>query len=51
MNKMNPVVHFEMPAEERKRMAAFYSIEGNKLSMPQPFMKEDQTTGIESLFL
>jgi uncharacterized protein len=25
MNKMNPVVHFEIPAEDRKRMAAFYS--------------------------
>lgn len=25
MNKMNPVVHFEMPAEDRNRMAAFYS--------------------------
>lgn len=25
MNKMNPVVHFEMPAEDRKRMADFYS--------------------------
>ena len=23
--KMNPVVHFEMPAEDRKRMAAFYT--------------------------
>jgi predicted enzyme related to lactoylglutathione lyase len=23
--KMNPVVHFEMPAEDRKRMAAFYA--------------------------
>lgn len=23
--KMNPVVHFEMPAEDRKRMADFYS--------------------------
>jgi predicted enzyme related to lactoylglutathione lyase len=23
--KMNPVVHFEMPAEDRKRMARFYS--------------------------
>jgi len=23
--KMNPVVHFEMPAENRKRMAGFYS--------------------------
>jgi hypothetical protein len=25
MNKMNPVVHFEMPAEDRERMADFYS--------------------------
>jgi uncharacterized protein len=25
MNKMNPVVHFEMPAEDTKRMADFYS--------------------------
>lgn len=25
MSKMNPVVHFEMPAEDRKRMADFYS--------------------------
>jgi uncharacterized protein len=25
MNKMNPVVHFEMPAEDRNRMANFYS--------------------------
>jgi len=25
MNKINPVVHFEMPAEDRKRMAGFYS--------------------------
>ena len=24
-DKMNPVVHFEMPAEDRKRMADFYS--------------------------
>lgn len=24
-NKMSPVVHFEMPAEDRKRMADFYS--------------------------
>jgi uncharacterized protein len=23
--KMNPVVHFEMPAEDRKRMASFYA--------------------------
>ncbi|MDW7731101.1 MAG: VOC family protein [Methanolobus sp.] len=25
MAKMNPVVHFEMPAEDRKRMADFYT--------------------------
>lgn len=25
MNKMDPVVHFEMPAEDRQRMANFYS--------------------------
>jgi uncharacterized protein len=25
MKKMNPVVHFEMPAEDRKRMAEFYT--------------------------
>jgi predicted enzyme related to lactoylglutathione lyase len=25
MTKMNPVVHFEMPAEDRKRMAEFYT--------------------------
>lgn len=25
MKKMNPVVHFEMPAEDRHRMAEFYS--------------------------
>jgi predicted enzyme related to lactoylglutathione lyase len=25
MSNMNPVVHFEMPAENKKRMAAFYS--------------------------
>jgi predicted enzyme related to lactoylglutathione lyase len=25
MSKMNPVVHFEMPAENRKRMAGFYT--------------------------
>lgn len=23
--EMNPVVHFEMPAEDRKRMADFYT--------------------------
>ena len=25
MSRMNPVVHFEMPAEDRKRMVKFYS--------------------------
>ncbi len=25
MSKMDPVVHFEMPAEDRKRMAVFYT--------------------------
>ena len=25
MSNMNPVVHFEMPAEDRKRMVKFYS--------------------------
>jgi predicted enzyme related to lactoylglutathione lyase len=25
MSKMNPVVHFEMPAENKKRMSEFYS--------------------------
>lgn len=25
MKKMNPVVHFEMPTEDRKRMVEFYS--------------------------
>ncbi len=25
MNKMNPVVHFELPAEDKNRMASFYS--------------------------
>lgn len=25
MQKMNPVVHFEMPAKDKKRVADFYS--------------------------
>lgn len=25
MSKTNPVVHFEMPAEDKKRMAEFYA--------------------------
>jgi len=34
MKKMNPVVHFEMPAEDRKRMADFYtSVFGWKVQM------------------
>src|SRR4051812_28460008 len=37
--KMNPVVHFEMPAEDRKRMADFYSrIFGWKTEMMGPEM-------------
>ena len=32
--KMNPVVHFEMPADDRKRMADFYSgVFGWKMQM------------------
>ena len=32
--KMNPVVHFEMPAEDRKRMAEFYAnVFGWKMQM------------------
>jgi len=34
MNNMNPVVHFEMPAEDRQRMANFYSeVFGWKMKM------------------
>ena len=25
MSKMNPVIHFEMPAEDKKRMSDFYT--------------------------
>jgi uncharacterized protein len=39
--KMNPVVHFEMPAENRKRMADFYSKAfGWKTEMLGPEMGE-----------
>ncbi len=39
MKKMNPVVHFEMPAEDRKRMADFYtSVFGWKAQMLGPEM-------------
>ena len=37
--KMNPVVHFEMPAEDRKRMADFYAnVFGWKTQMLGPEM-------------
>src|SRR5512137_1102685 len=37
--KMNPVVHFEMPAEDRKRMAGFYTnVFGWKAQMLGPEM-------------
>jgi predicted enzyme related to lactoylglutathione lyase len=39
MSKMNPVVHFEMPAENRKRMAEFYTkIFGWKIEQLGPEM-------------
>ena len=39
MSKMNPVVHFEMPAEDRKRMADFYTkVFGWKTQMFGPEM-------------
>jgi predicted enzyme related to lactoylglutathione lyase len=39
MKKMNPVVHFEMPAEDRKRMADFYTkVFGWKAEMLGPEM-------------
>src|SRR5262245_29484409 len=41
MEKMNPVVHFEMPAEDRSRMAAFYEkVFGWKTQMLGPEMGE-----------
>jgi uncharacterized protein len=41
MSKMNPVVHFEMPAEDRDRMAAFYQqVFGWKTEMLGPDMGE-----------
>jgi len=39
--KMNPVVHFEMPAKDRKRMSDFYStVFGWKTEMMGPDMEE-----------
>lgn len=41
MSKMNPVVHFEMPAEDRKRMADFYTnVFGWKIQQLGPEMGE-----------
>ena len=41
MSKMNPVVHFEMPAENRKRMADFYTTAfGWKIQQLGPEMGE-----------
>ncbi len=41
MSKMNPVVHFEMPAEDRNRMAKFYTkVFGWKTEMLGPEMGE-----------
>ncbi len=41
MNKMNPVVHFELPAEDRVRMAAFYTMAfGWQMQMLGPEMGE-----------
>ena len=48
--KMNPVVHFEMPADDSRRMADFYTkvfgwyvsfidTEGNRVSILQPAME------------
>jgi len=38
MKTMNPVVHFEMPAEDRKRMADFYT---NVFGWQTKFFGED----------
>lgn len=39
--KMNPVVHFEMPAEDKKRMSDFYSkVFGWQTKMMGPEMQE-----------
>jgi uncharacterized protein len=41
MSKMNPVVHFEMPAEDRQRMADFYlGVFGWQTQMLGPEMGE-----------
>ena len=41
MSKMNPVVHFEMPAEDRKRMSEFYTkVFGWKIQQLGPEMGE-----------
>jgi len=41
MSKMNPVVHFEMPVEDKKRMAGFYTnVFGWKIRQLGPEMGE-----------
>lgn len=41
MSKMNPVIHFEMPAEDKNRMAKFYTqVFGWKTEMLGPEMEE-----------
>ena len=41
MSKMNPVIHFEMPAENKKRMAEFYtSVFGWQIQQLGPEMGE-----------
>jgi predicted enzyme related to lactoylglutathione lyase len=41
MGKMNPVVHFEMPAEDKKRMAEFYTkVFGWQMQFLGPEMSE-----------
>jgi predicted enzyme related to lactoylglutathione lyase len=41
MSKMNPVIHFEMPAENKKRMAEFYTnVFGWKIQQLGPEMGE-----------
>ena len=41
MSKMDPVVHFEMPAEDKKRMSEFYSkVFGWQTKMMGPEMNE-----------
>jgi len=54
---MNPVVHFEMPAKDRKRMADFYTrvfgwrsarIRAHSMSLP-PFVRRSAKGSIDRL--